>query len=261
EKAEVLKSHPGNVFEKELVEVTEDIRPILHCFEEIPCNPCTSVCPKNSINLKDTVGNIMDIPEFSGECTGCGLCVLVCPGLAVTLAKKVNNHAEVVLPHEYLPTFKVGDEISLTDFEGKFLEKGEVLKIRHNKKYKTWMITVKTTLKNAQHIAGIVVQNEEASQPLPETSFEYIPENGYVCQCEMVTVKEVVDYIKEHEVRDVNQLKNIRVGMGACGGKNCSVVLPRVFGMAGVDYWKEVTEGSKRPLTVEVPMSVLINEK
>ncbi|MCK4295924.1 MAG: (2Fe-2S)-binding protein, partial [Candidatus Marinimicrobia bacterium] len=88
----------------------------------------------------------------------------------------------------------------------------------------------------------------------------YLPENGIVCQCEMVSVKEIVDYIKEHHVRDVNQLKQIRVGMGACGGKNCSTLLPRVFEMAGVD-WEEVTQGTKRPLSVEIPMYALINEK
>jgi len=76
----------------------------------------------------------------------------------------------------------------------------------------------------------------------------------------MVTVRELVDYIKEHNVRDVNQLKQIRVGMGACGGKNCSVLLPQVFKMAGVD-WQEVTPGTKRPLSVEVPMYALINEE
>ena len=69
-----------------------------------------------------------------------------------------------------------------------------------------------------------------------------------------------MDYIKEYEVRDVNQLKNIRVGMGACGGKNCSTLLPRIFAMAGVDY-NEVAKGTKRPLSVEVPMFAFINEE
>jgi len=87
-----------------------------------------------------------------------------------------------------------------------------------------------------------------------------MPENGIVCHCEMVTVQELIDYIKEHNIRDVNQLKQARVGMGACGGKNCSVLLPRVFQMAGVS-WDEVTSGSKRPLSVEVPMYALINEE
>jgi len=48
--------------------------------------------------------------------------------------------------------------------------------------------------------------------------------------------------------------------MGACGGKNCSTLLPRVFKMAGVN-WEEITQSTKRPLTVEIPMFALINEE
>ena len=76
----------------------------------------------------------------------------------------------------------------------------------------------------------------------------------------MVTVKQLVNYIREHNVRDINQLKQIRVGMGACGGKICSMLLPQIFHLAGVD-WNEVSPGTRRPLSVEIPMYVLINEE
>jgi len=261
EKAEILKSKPGKIFKKKEIKLTKNFQPIIFCQEEIPCNPCTSICPIHSIKLEKIYGNIMDIPKYEGKCTGCQMCVAICPGLAITLARKINDeYAEVVLPHEFIPDFKIGDEIPLTDQEGKFLENGEVLKIRLNKKFKTYLITARTSLKNGASVAGIRVQDESVTAPLPEPSFSYLPEKGIVCQCEMISVKEIVDYIKEHHVRDVNQLKQIRVGMGACGGKNCSTLLPRVFKMAGVD-WKEVTQGTKRPLSVEIPMSALINEK
>jgi len=189
------------------------------------------------------------------------MCVLICPGLAITLARKRDDQfAEVVLPHEFLPDFKIGDKIPVTDQVGNYLEDAEVTNIRFNKKFKTHLITVLTTLKNGSAAAGIRIQDPSVTQPLPTASFANSPDDGIVCLCEMVTQKEVVDYICEHHVRDVNQLKQIRVGMGACGGKNCSVVMPRIFAAAGVD-WKEVTPGKKRPLGVEVPMSVIINEK
>ena len=61
--------------------------------------------------------------------------------------------------------------------------------------------------------------------------------------------------------RDINQLKNIsRVGMGSCGGKNCSLLLPRIYRELGVDF-KEITPSTDRPLTVEIPMHSLINEE
>ena len=260
-KAEILKSKPGNIFPPATVKLNESFQPIIRCDEEIPCNPCTSVCPVNAIQLEEKLGTIMDIPRYLNGCTGCGLCVLICPGLAITLARKLDDSsAEVILPHEYLPDFKIGDRIPVMNQTGKYLEDAEVIKIRFNKKYKTHLVHVKSSLINGPKVSGIRVQSPKVTEPVSEPSFNYMPENGIVCHCEMVTVQELIDYIKEHNIRDVNQLKQARVGMGACGGKNCSVLLPRVFQMAGVS-WDEVTSGSKRPLSVEVPMYALINEE
>jgi len=261
QKAEILKSEPGDKYPKQQFSLQDNFQPVIHCVEEIPCNPCISVCPNNAIQLVKNKNNITDVPEFHGECSGCTLCVAVCPGLAITLARKLDNKfAEIVLPHEFVPEFKVGDQISLTDMEGNFLEKGEVTKIRQNKKYKTWLINVKASLQNAADIAGIRIQHEKHTKPLSTPEFDYIPREGIVCQCEMVSAGEIIEYIKSHKVRDVNQLKQIRVGMGACGGNTCSTLLPRIFKKAGVD-WSEVKKGTNRPLDREVPMFAIINEK
>ncbi|MFA5729428.1 MAG: (2Fe-2S)-binding protein, partial [Candidatus Neomarinimicrobiota bacterium] len=104
------------------------------------------------------------------------------------------------------------------------------------------------------------VQPATDSQPLPQAKFEYLPDNGIVCHCELVTVKEIRDFIREHDIRDINQLKLIRVGMGACGGKNCSTLLPRIFREAGIDI-NTIAPGTKRPLSVEIPMSAIANEE
>ncbi len=259
-KAEVLKSKPGEVFPLDGVELTDKFKPVFTCIEEIPCNPCTTVCPKNAIKLKDKIGTIMDVPYLAGECIGCGICVAACPGLAITLARKVDaKTAEVMLPHEYITSFKVGDKVTLTDIDSNPLETAEVMKIQQNKKYRTTLVTVRTTLANAAIAAGIRVQDEKETKPLAEPVLDHLPENGIVCRCERVTLGEVVKFIKEHKVRDINQLKQIRVGMGACGSKTCSVQFPRVFRAAGVDF-STVAEGSIRPLSVETPMYALINE-
>ncbi len=261
EKAEILKSKPGAIFQLTEKEISEEYTPIFHCNQEIPCNPCTSVCPSDAIRLNDKLGNIMDLPEFIGKCTKCGQCVAVCPGLAVTLTKKLyGDFAEVILPHEFKPDFNVNDFVPLTDIEGNYLEKGEVISINYNKRYKTYLISFKVLLQNAGKIAGIRVQNPEKTKPLEKPVFNYLPGNGIVCRCERVTVNKVVDFIKENDILDANQLKQIRVGMGACGSRTCSVLLPRVFKMAGTE-WYEVAPATKRPLTIEIPMCSLVNEK
>ncbi len=260
-KAEILKSKPGRVFPSQKVALTEKFQPLIRCHEEIPCNPCTSVCPVNAIELKGDRGDLLDLPVYNGGCTGCMQCVLICPGLAIVLARKLDeNYAEVVLPHEFLPNFGIGDRIALTDTSGNYVEDGEVLKIRYVKKHKTHLINVKTTLQNATQVAGIRVQDEAVTQPLPEARFEYLPDEGIVCHCELVTVKEIRDFIRNHEIRDVNQLKLVRVGMGACGGKTCSALLPRLFKEIGIEF-SQIAPGTKRPLSVEVPFFAIVNEE
>ena len=260
EKAEILKSKPGEVFDEDQIELKEDFIPVFKCIEEIPCNPCTTVCPKKCITLEGELKNILDIPKYTLDaCINCGLCVAVCPGLAVSLARKIDeNTAEVILAHEYILNFVPGDMIEVTDIDGNFLEKAEVLHIRLVKKYRTHLVTVRVSLKNAARAIGIRVQDKTVTEPDHETINSYLPDDAIVCRCERVTVKEIVDFIKEFKVRDVNQLKQIRVGMGACGSKTCSVLLPRIFKQAGVDY-KEVSPGTVRPVEVEVPMNALID--
>jgi sarcosine oxidase, subunit alpha len=259
-KADILKSRPGKIYSEPVVELTDKYMPILHCYQEIPCNPCISVCPSGAIKLQDALGSIMDLPYFDGECSRCGQCIAVCPGLAISVAKKLyGEFAEVILPHEFIPNFSANEFIPLTDNEGNYLEKGEVMKINFIKKYKSYLISLKVSAQNATKIAGIRIQRDEKTKPLPKAIFNYIPDNAIVCRCERVTMKEVIDFIKANNVLDANQLKQIRVGMGACGSRTCSVMLPRVFSFAGIN-WYEVTQNTKRPLSVEIPMCVLANE-
>lgn len=261
-KAEVLKSRPGNIISEPVLELNDNYTPIMHCYQEIPCNPCISVCPSGAIKLDDALGSIMDLPLYTGEdCTRCGQCVAVCPGLAISVAKKLYGEwAEVVLPHEFIPTFHENEFVPLTDTDGNFIEKGEVIKIQFNKKYKTYLITFKVLLQNAVKIAGIRVQDTDKIKPLPKPVFNYIPDNGVLCRCERVTVGEIIKFIKDNDIKDANQLKQIRVGMGACGSRTCSILLPRIFTAAGVN-WFEVAENTKRPLSVEIPMGAIINEE
>ncbi len=260
-KAEVLKSMPGEIYPPPSFKITEKFQPKFTCVEEIPCNPCTTVCPKNAIHLREKTGSIMDNPYFDGECVGCGVCVAACPGLAITLVRSTDNgRAEVMLPHEFVPDFSEGDNIEVTDMEGNILDRGEVKKISMNKKYKTWLITVELDENVALKAAGLRVQDAVYTKFFDIPEYDFVPENGIVCRCERITLGECVDFIKKNNVRDINQLKQIRVGMGACGSKTCSVQMPRVFKAAGVDF-NEVAEGTNRPLSVEVPMFALINEK
>jgi NADPH-dependent 2,4-dienoyl-CoA reductase/sulfur reductase-like enzyme/Pyruvate/2-oxoacid:ferredoxin oxidoreductase delta subunit len=260
-KREVLKSKPGDRIAREAVKPSATWQPVFFCTEEIPCNPCTTVCPTKSIQLKARRGNIMDLPYYSGhDCKGCAACVATCPGLAVSLVRKLDEAwCEVMLPYEFLADFEAGVKLPLLDKDGAFLEEAEVLRKVFYKKQKTSVLTLKVSSANAAKAAGIRVQPEAATRPLAEPRFEYLPDDAVLCRCERVTVGEIKAYIERNDVRDMNQLKSLRVAMGACGSKTCSVLLPQVFKAMGRDP-KAVAPLSLRPLAMEVPMGDLINE-
>ena len=53
---------------------------LLECCQEIPCNPCATVCKTGAI-VKSTLNSR---PEFKAEkCVGCKLCTKVCPRDAI----------------------------------------------------------------------------------------------------------------------------------------------------------------------------------
>mgnify|MGYP000857358828 FL=1 len=262
DKREVLKSRPGDVVCRDEVEVGPGWKPVFFCTEEIPCNPCTTVCPTHSIQLAARKGSLLDLPYFQGDnCKGCSACVAACPGLAMSLVRAApDGMAEIQLPFEFdAGTWELGRPLELLDQDGAFVADGELVKKLYNKKYKTWILTARAPADAAPRIIGLRVQPKEATAPLREARYSFLPDEAIVCRCERVTVKEIVQFIKDNEVRDVNQLKTIRVGMGACGSKTCSVLLPQIFRKAGVDP-AAVTAGSLRPLMLEAGMGELVNE-
>ena len=100
--AAVLKSRPGATITEEIPETEQGVFPVFHCSQEIPCNPCTSICPQGSIQIEG--GDILGVPTFNEQdCIACEQCVAVCPGLAVTLVdyRKQVGEALVSIPYEF----------------------------------------------------------------------------------------------------------------------------------------------------------------
>ena len=74
---------------------------IIECYQEIPCNPCSTSCPFDAITIGEDINQIPKI-DFS-ICTGCGSCVYSCPGLAIMIAKVKDELAYFKIPYEQLP--------------------------------------------------------------------------------------------------------------------------------------------------------------
>lgn len=261
EKAAILKSHPGAITEYNTPETEAGIFPVIHCLQEIPCNPCTTVCPVNSIKIDGD--GLMGTPRYTDKCIGCGKCVLICPGLAITLVdyrKDVNNPI-VTLPYEVgnYPVVE-GDKVLVNDMDGVELGSFEVVKVQTFAKQRTQLVKVQVTSDIAKKVASFVVQDSAVTEPLDSAVIPEIDDEGMVCLCERVTVKEVRDLIKQG-VYDLNQIKAItRAGMGPCGAKTCEVMIKQIMRQEGVPAEK-VVPNTKRPVFVEASLSVFAEGK
>jgi sarcosine oxidase subunit alpha len=253
--AEILKSRPGAVVTEDIPEKEEGVFPVLHCSQEIPCNPCTSICAQGCIIIEGE--DIRGLPEYVGEgCTGCAQCVAVCPGLAITLVdyRKDPEHPIVTIPYEFSPdTIHKGDTVTVLDTEGAVLGNVEVMKVQApGFADRACLVRVRTPREYARHVAGIRVQEQAVTEPL-ERYVERMADDEIICRCERVTAGEIRALIRSG-VRDMNHIKAVtRAGMGACGGKTCTNLIKRLFREESIPL-KQVTENTQRPVFIEVPL-------
>jgi sarcosine oxidase subunit alpha len=276
--AEILKSRPGQTTH-ETVPEDGGVFPVLHCSQEIPCNPCTSVCPQGAIFIAED--DIRRVPDYIAaqlgvECIGCEKCVNVCPGLAITLVdlrppqppkgasppvrggeQSGGDWALVTIPFEFEKgSVNKGDLVTVLDTSGGVLGQVEVLRVRSGKATdRTLLVKVRAPRQMATQIAGIQVQEPWVGESL-DRYVERLTDDTIVCRCERVTLAEIKAVIQAG-VRDMNEIKALtRAGMGACGGKTCRDLIKRAFRELDVPL-DEVTDQVHRPLFVEVPFGVL----
>jgi NADPH-dependent 2,4-dienoyl-CoA reductase/sulfur reductase-like enzyme/Fe-S-cluster-containing hydrogenase component 2/bacterioferritin-associated ferredoxin len=259
---EILKSKPGRTVPLETKPQKSGFFPVIRCVEEIPCDPCLYICPKDMIKMPED--EIFGLPEVVGdECTGCNLCVAVCPGLAITLVdiRKEGPDGLVTLPFELLELkVKVGDEAEAVGMNGEFVAKAKVEKIIKRKAYdRTILVTLKVPKAKATQVTGFKIQDPKISQPAEVSPPSCIDDETIICRCERVKAREIKELIRQG-VRDMNQLKILRCGMGACGGKTCESLILKLYQQEGIDLC-EVIFFSQRPLVAEVNLGTLAGAK
>ncbi|MDY6846244.1 MAG: FAD-dependent oxidoreductase, partial [Chloroflexota bacterium] len=261
----ILKSRPGEVLPLNEDAHPGDVFPVMHCRQEIPCDPCASVCPNNliQINPKDIRG----LPEFCSldgkNCIACERCVAICPGLAITLVdfREDPQRPIVSIPLEFPTNYlKIGDQVPVTDVDGNILAKVPVTYMRTLRQFShTLIVRVQAPAGIATKIAGIRLfsgwnQTEETiDQYNQQTQQENI-----VCRCEHVSADTIRDLVRSG-VRDINQIKAVtKATMGACGGKTCISLIKKIFREEGVPI-NDVTDPTQRPVFVEIPLDTLAN--
>jgi len=114
---------------------------ILECYEDIPCNPCSTSCPFDAIHIGE---DINQQPKLDPEkCTGCGICVTSCPGLAIIVAQIKFDQAIFKIPFEFNPKPNVGDLVDGINRSGEKICDAKIIKVTTTKKNdKTSLIEV-----------------------------------------------------------------------------------------------------------------------
>jgi len=108
---------------------------VIECAEMIPCNPCEACCPTGAIKIGDDINNLPIIDAV--KCTGCGLCIAACPGLAIFVVNGTHTKSEALIsiPYEFLPLPNVGDQVEALDRQGKKVCMAKIVQIRNSKKF------------------------------------------------------------------------------------------------------------------------------
>ena len=131
---------------------------IVECFQEIPCNPCVDACSFHAINMRK---DINDLPKVDfDKCTGCGLCIAQCPGLAIFVVDKTHSatHAVVRLPYEFLPVPEKGQYACGLDRAGEEMGWFEVLRVAPGGvKNKTTVLWLAVPLEMSMEVRNIRV--------------------------------------------------------------------------------------------------------
>jgi len=119
---------------------------VIECFQKIPCDPCAASCKFGAIKPFDDI-NDLPVIDFD-KCTGCGICIGECPGLAIFVVDNTfsDEEALIKLPYEMLPIPEKGDIVHALDRAGNTLCQAKVKQV------------IKT--KNQTNIISIIVPKE-----------------------------------------------------------------------------------------------------
>ena len=157
-------AHSGIPTQEELDRVTPPLallakKPVvmIECFQHIPCDPCAASCPFGAIL---PFADINDLPQVDyDKCTGCGLCIASCPGLAIFVLDMTHSKDKALLklPYEMLPLPKPGQKVSALNREGEEVTQAEVVKVQKTRQ-KTYIISIAVPKELALVVRNIKVK-------------------------------------------------------------------------------------------------------
>jgi len=222
-------------------------RVVIECFERIPCNPCEAACPTGAIVIGDDISGLPRLD--SSKCTGCGICMMRCPGLAIFMVNMDYSpeKAEVTIPYELMDKPVKGEIWFAYDKEGRFISKVEITAVRSAKSFDKKLLVsfavAKEYVQSARHVRSQMIDNVVA-----EKGKLLEGDDPIICRCEDVRRSEIESLI-DQGYHSFDEIKRItRTGMGPCQGKTCQRLIQQIIARK---TGKGV--GEQTPMTVRSP--------
>ncbi len=224
---------------------------LLDCLYGFACNPCAFACPHGAITKSST----SHIPQIDfDKCIGCMDCVFQCPGLAIFGYNTKKDW--LFLPIEYHVEEK--SEVYLVDNQGQKRGTGILEKVL-KKPNKTDIARVKSLDVHGadlMQIRGFIPKDQFPEAVEFKPSCHTIEAQTYVCHCDDVTLKEILDTIGDRKFISVDEVKHTtRLGMGACRGKRCIRRLKSTLQGSGIAIVGEATP--RGPLSNQLSLGEL----
>lgn len=131
---------------------------ITECYEEIPCNPCSTSCPFEAITIGEDI-NTPPVVDFD-KCTGCGICVYNCPGLAIFTVQIKDDHLVFKIPYEFVPLPVKGEIMHAVNRNGDIIGDALIERVTLTEKQdKTALLQVKVA---REHLYDFVTVRRKA---------------------------------------------------------------------------------------------------
>lgn len=208
---------------------------IVECFQNIPCNPCYTFCPRKA--MKPLI-DINDLPSVNTDiCNGCGVCISHCPGLAIFVVDNTYSETEALIkiPYEFVPLPAKDSFVTACDRRGNAVCRAKVEKV------------ICTAAQDRTAVVHLIVP-KELSMTVRSFKIEDIySDDTYVCRCEELTMGELREYIRQG-FTTFDEIKRMsRAGMGACSGRTCrQIIMNEIAKMTGIPVADQST-GTFRP--------------
>lgn len=210
---------------------------VVECVQEIPCNPCESACKFGAIAIGDS---ITALPRLdAAKCTGCGLCIAQCSGLAIFVVDKTygESTATVSFPHEYLPLPVKGQVVRGVNRRGEVVCDGKVIRVLNPQANdRTPVVTLEIPRELADEVRGMQRLGPEGSYAGEEPHVCSCVARGgdeegddmIVCRCEEVSLGEIKKAVARGASDLIGVKRRTRAGMGLCQGRTCSKIVSRI---------------------------------